>query len=339
EEFPAWRQLSSPMVMAINDVEDEHNDLDVLERMSVQSLDVQSFAVLPLRVPGRSIGVIFIGSEDTYEYSEREIRVLQAFAEQASLTLEAKRLLEQTEQRAKQLQTSAVISQSVSQILDLDELLPLVVDLIQRQFNYDHVQVFLMDENNEWADLKASTGEAGQNLLAVNHRLKRGSESVIGQVTELGEPTIALDTADAEVTHQPNPYLPETRSEMALPMVVKGAIVGALDVQSNTPNAFTDEDIQVLTTLASQIAVAIDNANLYEETERNAADMEFLFNITREAAAAPTLEDALQYVAERVQENIGGDLVAIYLPQAYEDYYGNRKVMVEIEAVTHNPEQ
>lgn len=334
DQFPAWTQLSSSSVLTINDIYDESIDIDPMERMSIESLDTRSLVVIPLRVPGRAIGAIWLSSREPHEYTDRDIRVYQAFAEQTSLSLEAKRLLEQTEQRARQLETSAVISQSVGQILDLDVLLPQVVDLIKEQFDYDHVQVFLMDEENDWALLRASTGEAGQKLLGVGHRLQRGSESVIGKVTELGQPTIALDTSDADVVHQPNPFLPLTRSEMALPMVVKGEIVGALDVQSNQPNAFDEEDMKVLTTLASQIAVAIDNARLYEEAEQSARDMSFLFEITTDAAAAPSLSEAMKEVAARLRQNVRTDIVAIYLPKNYEDYYGNRKTMIELDAVS-----
>ncbi|MDQ7036926.1 MAG: GAF domain-containing protein [Anaerolineae bacterium] len=333
DQFPAWTQLSTDTVSVIHDIYDEAYDLDMMEQTSIESLDSRSLVIIPLQVPGRSIGAIWLGSQDVYRYSARDMRIFQAFAEQTSLTLEAARLLEQTEGRARQLQTSAVISQSVGQILDLDVLLPQVVALIQEQFSYDHVQIFLMDDENDWAILHASTGEAGERLLNVEHKLQRGSASVIGRVTEVGEPSIALDTADANVIHAPNPFLPLTRSEMALPLLVKGEVVGALDVQSNQPNAFTDEDIQVLTTLSAQIAVAIENARLYEDSERSAADMGFLFEVTTAAAAAETLGESLQTVASQMREALNSQAVAIFLPQVYEDFHGNQKTLLEIEAL------
>src|SRR5690606_1928871 len=116
--------------------------------------------------------------------------------------------------------------------------------------------------------LRASTGDAGKQLLAINHKLEKGSASVIGAVTAQNQPVVAADTGMADVVHKPNPYLPHTRSEMALPLVIKGKVVGALDVQSNQPNSFTEEDVSVLTTLAAQISVAIDNARLFEQAER-----------------------------------------------------------------------
>ncbi|GAB5490464.1 MAG: hypothetical protein Phog2KO_06790 [Phototrophicaceae bacterium] len=333
EDFPAWPLLSAETVTMINDIYADEYALDDFTRLSIESLGMSSFVILPIRVQEREIGAIWIGSDQPYEYVSRDLRIFQSFAEQTSLALEAKRLLEQTETRARQLQASSAISQSVGQTLELDILLPQVVDLIRDQFNYDHVQVFLMDEDNEWALLRASTGQAGVDLLGIGHKLKRGSSSVIGQVTELGEPFVALDTTNAQVAHQTNPYLPKTRSEMALPMIVKGEIVGALDVQSDSPNAFNDEDVRVLTNLASQIAVAIDNARLYEDAEQSAEDMSFLFDITTTAATAETLHDALDNVAHQIMYNVRSNLVAIYLTQDYEDYYGNRRKMIEVNAL------
>ena len=142
---------------------------------------------------------------------------------------------------------------------------------------------------------------------------------MIGQVTANGDPTIASDTADARVVHRPNPYLPNTRSEMAIPLKLKGKVVGALDVQSNEPNAFDDDDIQVLTTLAAQISVAIDNAQLFEQARSRANEMSFLFDVTTAAASAETLQDAIQNVANELRDSLNALSVSIYLPQKYVD--------------------
>jgi len=315
DQFPAWEQLASQSVLIIGDIYDESLDLDIMQRTSIESLDTRSLVVIPLRVSNRSIGSIWIGSREPYNYNDADARIYQSFAESASLSLEASYLFAQTEHRARQLETSAEVGQSIGQLLELDVLLPQVVDLIRDRFGYDHVQVFLMDSRNEYAELKASTGEAGRQLLANRHKLARGSNSVIGQVTERGEPTIALDTADANVVHQPNQFLPLTRSEMALPLRVKGEIVGALDVQSNQPNAFTEEDIRALTTLSGQIAIAIDNANLYNEIERRASDMGLLFDTTVIATASDTMEDALQAVTDKLYEAFVASSAVFYLPR------------------------
>lgn len=326
DQFPAWAQLSHPGILMINDIYDEELGLDIMQRTSIESLDTRSLVIIPLRVSNRAIGSIWIGSREAYHYTDADVRIFQAFAESASLSLEASYLFTQTEHRARQLETSAQVGQTVGQILDLNVLLPLVVDLIREQFNYDHVQVFLMDNNNEYAVLKASTGEAGQQLLAINHKLARGSQSVVGQVTKTGKPNIALDTADANVVHQPNQVLPLTRSEMALPLIVKGQVAGALDVQSNQPNAFSDEDVRALTTLAGQIAIAIDNASLYEEIERRASDMSLLFDTTVIATTSSTLTDALQAVTDNLHDALDASAVVFYLPQKYASHLVLRAV-------------
>ncbi len=333
DQFPAWNLLANEHVLTINDIFDPQYGLDPIEQISIESLDTRSLALIPLRVANRSIGTIWIGSRDIGRFTDQTLRVYQAFAEQTSLSLEASRLLDQTNRRASQLETSAQISQRVGQLLDLDILLPQVVDLIKDRFKYDHVQVFLMDDERDWALLRASTGTAGAQMLANRHKLRKGSDSVIGRVTSTQQPTLALDTADANVVHKPNPYLPMTRSEMAIPLLVKDEIVGALDVQSNQPNAFTEEDIQVLTTLAAQIAVAIDNARLYKEAQSRASEMSFLFNVITAAAAAETLEGSLQSITEHLVIALDALSVVLYLPKTYEDYDDNTYTLMRPAAV------
>lgn len=317
-EFPSWRLLSTSEIVTIN-TQDEGTNLDFMEKTGLESMGLQSAAFIPLRASGRPIGTLVLGSRVPMRSQERNSRVFRAFSEQASLRLEAAHLLEQAERRARQLSTSAEVSSFASSILDLEFLLPRIVDLIRDAFKYDHVQIFLMDHEGEFAELRASTGDAGRQLLDIKHKLKRGSSSVIGQVTETGKPTVAFDTADARVIHRPNPYLPKTRSEMAIPLQLKGQVVGALDVQSNQPNAYDDDDIAVLTTLAAQISVAIDNAQLYEAAQNRASETSFLFNVTSNAAGAETLRDALENVALELQAETEALAVGIYLHVEYEE--------------------
>jgi GAF domain-containing protein/CheY-like chemotaxis protein len=323
DQFPVWMPLTTAGIMLIDDVETDAR-LSEIERAGFLSLNTRSVALLPLRTGNRRIGTVWLGSPQPFRHSERHMRLYRSFVEQASLSMEATRLLAQTEQRARQLATSAQVAQFASSILSLDELLPRLVDLIKASFGYDHVQVFLMDEANEYAVLRASTGEPGQKLLSLNHKLAKGSKSVIGQVTANAAPAIALDTADARYVHKPNPYLPFTRSEMALPLIVKNAVVGALDVQSNQSNAFDDEDIAVLTTLAAQISVALDNARLFSQAESRAKDMSFLYTVTAAAAAAgdSSLIIALQSVANLVRNFFAALDVTVYLVDQMEDAEG-----------------
>jgi len=312
DQFPSWEHLSSNKILWVDDVNNEPT-LDETARMGYRALDITSLIVVPLRTPNITIGAFVLGSSNPRQHTEREVRVYQSLADQAAIALENIRLYGESESRTKQLEASSQVSQAASSILQLDELLPKTVDLIKQTFDYDHVQVFLMDEENYYALLKASTGEAGRQLLAINHRLAVGSRSVIGQVTQHLRPQIALDTADARVIHKPNPYLPNTRSEMALPLLYRGQILGALDVQSNEPGAFTESDVRILSALADQLAIAIENASLFETTEKRTTEMSFLFNIAVISTTATEIETLVNRINQLIAKQFSADVTMTYL--------------------------
>lgn len=316
--FPLWPLLAAREIVTVDDVQTT-SQLDEATRNALSTMNIRSFALIPLRVGTRDIGALMIVSSSAVTFNQRNIRLYTTFIEQASLRLDAVRLNTQIERRARQLATSAEVSQIASSILDINQLLPQVVELVKESFGYDHVQVFLMDEEDRYAVLNASTGDAGKQLLAIRHKLEKGSQSVIGQVTKVGEPVIALDTLDARFVHRPNPYLPRTRSEMAIPLILKDQIVGALDVQSNHPNAFDNEDVSVLTTLAAQISVALDNAQLFEDSRQRANEMSFLFSVTTAAASGTSLNEALNNVTFELQESFDASATTIYLPETFTD--------------------
>ncbi len=333
DTFPAWKQLSTPDLLVISDTSTAE-DLDGATLINLESLSTRSLVIMPLRVGARAIGAIWMGAKKPHSYSEQDLRIYQAFAEQTSIAINANQLYDQAERRAGQLQISAQVSQAASSILDLDMLLPRMVDLIKDAFRYDHVQVFLMDRDDRFAMLRASTGEAGRQLLSIGHKLEKGSASVIGQVTAKNGPIVASDTGSSDVVHKPNPHLPHTRSEIALPLNVKGQVVGALDVQSNRPNAFNEEDVAVLTTLAAQISVAIDNARLFEQAEHRANDMSLLFAVTTAAAAADNLTDALENVASDLRESLDALAVGIFLPVQYiDEVAGDMRTTMRVAAI------
>lgn len=175
----------------------------------------------------------------------------------------------------------AAIGRQTARLLNYEELLSTSVDLIKSQFGFYHVQIFLVDDRREYADLVASTGEAGRRLMERRHRLAVGSDSVIGRVTLSNEVVLVNDTEN-DPGHAFNPLLPETRAELALPMQVlienQTRVIGALDVQSTEPLAFTPSDVQALQALANQMAVSIRNARLFESQAASLTENERLFN-------------------------------------------------------------
>jgi GAF domain-containing protein len=184
------------------------------------------------------------------------------------------RVLERTsalEKRATQLQTVSSVARTIAAVKDLDSLLPEITRLVSEQFGFYHTGIFLIDETHEYAVLQAANSEGGLRMLNRQHQLRLDETSIVGYVTSRGEPRIALDVGKDAVFFN-NPDLPETRSEMALPLQAGGRIIGALDVQSTETNAFSPEDINVLTTLADQIAIAIENARLFGESRSALSD-------------------------------------------------------------------
>jgi GAF domain-containing protein/HAMP domain-containing protein len=172
------------------------------------------------------------------------------------------------EHRARSLAATAAVARDAASVLDTKELLSRVVYLVSQQFDFYHTGIFLLDPSGDWAVLQAASSPGGQRMLERAHRLKVGQEGIVGYVTSRGEARIALDVG-ADAVHFDNPDLPETRSEMALPLRAAGEILGALDVQSTQPGAFGEEDVAVLQTLADQLAVAISNARLFQQAQQS----------------------------------------------------------------------
>ncbi len=168
--------------------------------------------------------------------------------------------------RAKQIQAAAEVGRAAVTIRDLDLLLPEVTRLISTRFDVYHVGIFLLDPSGEYAVLRATNSEGGRQLLQEEHKIKVGMQGIVGYVARMIEPRISLDVG-TDAVYFKNTHLPETRSEMALPLSVGGKILGVLDVQSSRAAAFTDEDASILQIMADQIAIAIDNAHLLAESE------------------------------------------------------------------------
>lgn len=198
-------------------------------------------------------------------------------------TSELENSMQQLKRRSEQFEAIAQLARTITSIQDLDTLLPKVTQMVSQQFGFYHVGLFLLDESRQYAVLNAANSEGGQRMLARKHKLKAGAEGIVGYVTSTGNPRIALDTG-TDAVYFDNPDLPDTRSEMALPLQVGSTIIGALDVQSTEPNAFTEDDVEVLAILADEISVAIENARLFEESQRVLAEAQAAFGEFTQAA-------------------------------------------------------
>lgn len=173
----------------------------------------------------------------------------------------------QSEKRASDLQAIGEISKIITGEQKLEYLLPLITRLVSEQFGFYHTGIFLLDDTKQFAVLQAANSAGGKNMLKRGHMLEVGGTGIVGYVAKIGTARIALDVGLDAVFFN-NPDLPDTRSEMALPLKVRDQIVGVLDVQSEKPGVFTENDANTLGILADQIAIAIENARLNTQTQR-----------------------------------------------------------------------
>ncbi|MBI3739500.1 MAG: GAF domain-containing protein, partial [Chloroflexi bacterium] len=213
------------------------------------------------------------------------------------------RSLEQkVEERTRQIRTAAEVAQRITSTTNLDELLNRTVELLVQQFEFYHASVFLLDRGGKFALLRAAYGPAAKEMLARGHRLEVGSASIIGWVSANNQPRIASDVAEDPI-HLKNELLPETRSEAGIPISVGNLVLGALDVQSTQANVFGAETIVMLQTLASQLAVAIQNVGLVASTEVNFQELERLYRASRQIASAQTKAAAMQAAANVLKDS------------------------------------
>jgi GAF domain-containing protein len=194
-----------------------------------------------------------------------------------------------------QLRAASYIARQTAEIQDLDSILKLVVNLITDQFGFYHSGIFLLNETGDEVVLVSSSSEGGRHMIDKGHALKVGAHGIVGYAAAQKKPRIALDVG-ADSIYFNNPDLPNTRSEVALPMLIRDRVLGVLDIQSDQPMAFSLEEIDVLQTLADQVAVAIENARLLEESQAALMQIEALTAVrTREAWSRLTQEGALSY--------------------------------------------
>ena len=229
----------------------------------------------------------------TEDLAARRAEAELATQRQAEVNRQLEDTVLQSQRRAVLLQAGSEVSRAVARVRDLDALLPQVTQLISQHFGYYHAGIFLVDEAGRYAVLRAANSEGGQRMLTRHHRLLVGSEGIVGYVVETGQPRVALDVGE-DLAYFDNPDLPQTRSELALPLRVGDRMLGALDVQSRQSEAFTEEDVDVLTVLAGQIAIAIDNANLFQQTQEALEE-------ARAAQRRYMQEQWAHYVGERPQ--------------------------------------
>lgn len=227
-------------------------------------LDYKGLLVLPLKTPEALIGVIVIHWAEARPFKRAEERLYRALAQQTAVVVNNLLLFDQATRRAADMETVSGISTEISRLLDPEALLRTVVEQTRHGFNVYHAQIYLYEEETQTLVLSASAGEVGKQLLERAHTISLSSHSLVAEAARTKRALAVGDTSQ-EADFLPNDLLPDTRSEIVVPMIVGERLLGVFDVQDSRLNRFSQVERQIFLTLTSQVAVALQNARLYLE--------------------------------------------------------------------------
>ncbi len=214
-------------------------------------------------------------------------------------------------QRTRALETSNQVSARLSTILDTGQLVQEVVTQLQQAFNYYHVHVYLLDETSGQLKMTGGTGEAGRILLEQGHAIEMG-KGLVGQAAASNAPTFVADVTKDD-QWLPNPLLPETQAEAAVPIAVGSQVLGVLDIQQNVIGGLTEESVELMQSIANQLAIALRNATLYAETEKRARRENMLRTINQEIASTTDVETAMKVAIRELGQALGAPQTAVRL--------------------------
>lgn len=207
-------------------------------------------------------------------------------------------LEQRVSERTRAVELSATVSRRLSTILDLQQLIQAVVNEVQRSFSYYHAQIYLFDEAGEYLVMRGGTGEAGRVMLERGHKIAKG-KGLVGQAAAQRKPVLTADTL-SDPNWLPNPLLPDTRAEVAVPILIGEKVYGVLDIQHIQTYGLTEQDTQVLQSIASQVAIALQNAALFSQTQHQAQRETLVNTIAQQLQTSTSIDGVLQVLAREL---------------------------------------
>ena len=275
-------------------IEDVHTDPRLIAVREIYNpLNMESLLLVPIIINDKVVGALGADSvERRHVFTDREINLTSAMADQFSIVLQNRWLLEETNRRALQLQATADVGQVATSILDQDLMLNKAVELIQDRFGFYYIQIFLVDKKGRLARLHKATGQTGEKLLASKYKVVVGSANIVGRVMSQRQSIVIRSETDAD-DFKPSlyqDYLPQSKAELAIPLLVGDTLTGILDLHSTNQNAFSPDEIPIFETLAAQLAIATENARAFREQQETAERLkeidklktQFLANMSHE---------------------------------------------------------
>ena len=267
--------------------------------------DTKSEMVVPISIGNRVLGVLDVQQNTTNSLKQEDVDSIQPIANQIAVAMQNIRQYENTQKIAADMNVVANVGIVVSTITETGNLLQEVVELSKASFNLYHAHIYMLNEAGDSLELTAGAGEVGRQMVAEKRSIPLASEqSLVARAARTREGVVVNDVTVA-LDFLPNPLLPDTRSEMAVPMIAADMVIGVLDVQSEIANRFTDVDISIQTTLASQVAVALQNARSFSQTQRQAERETTVNLITQKIQSATSVQAALQIAVRELGRATG----------------------------------
>lgn len=274
----------------------------------------KSEAVIPLIVETRILGVLDVQSDERDIFDEEDLLVLRALADNIAIAIESTRLLQDLKNRVDQLAIVSEVSRAITFILDTDELIQRIVELIHDRFNFPFVHLYILDPVEKKISFKAGSGERTPLYSKAKVSFDIDSQTgIIPWVVQHGQ-TKRINRVKEEPLFIESPYAQGTSgSEMAVPLLFGGEILGVLDIQSDQENAFSSEDQQLIETLADNIAIAIRNARLYRSEKWRRQVAESLRDVAGLLSENTALNDVLNTILTQLHKNLPCDIAGIWL--------------------------
>lgn len=290
----AYHLLRRQFPVAVHNVRD-----DPRWQITDHSAHIRAWIGAPLVFKGETIGLLTLDHSEAGFFDEADLEVVNAFASHAAIAIENARLYRHQQHKARQFETVARLGRRIAGLQTFDQLLEYVVTSLHQYLNFEYISIFLTDASGEVAWLRADNHTPEIIVAERTLGLKIGQEGLVGHAAEMEQPLCA-NNAPAHPYYRPHPDRPNVQSEVAVPLTAAGQVVGVLDVQSQQPNAFDDDDVALLQIIGDQLAIAIENTSLSEERDRRMAELAAFNQIGIALAATRDLDVTLSSIMQRV---------------------------------------